>query len=80
MTNTERLIRQLIEDEEPFDSTLWNHPTLLTNLKVITAPLTSLPCVDYSAMALKLNEVHFIICFFFKLSMIFTESFDVLFN
>ena len=64
MTNTERLICQLIEHKEPYDSTLWNHPTLLTNTNVITASLTSLPCTDDSVVALRLNEVQYIYHFF----------------
>ena len=68
MTNTERLIYQLIEHKEPFDSTLWNHPTLLTNSNVITAPLTSLPCTGDSAIALRLNEVHLNYLFLFNFS------------
>ncbi|XP_065883472.1 pleckstrin homology domain-containing family H member 1-like isoform X2 [Dysidea avara] len=62
MTNTERLICQLIEHKEPYDSTLWNHPTLLTNTNVITASLTSLPCTDDSVVALRLNENLLLYC------------------
>ena len=63
MTNTERLICQLIEHKEPYDSPLWNHPTLLTNFTVITAPLTSLPCTDVSMIASRLNEVKSASCY-----------------
>lgn len=58
MTNTEKLICQLIEGNEPYDSTLWNHPTLMMNLPAITAPLTSLPCASDTGAAVKLNEVN----------------------
>ena len=57
MTNTEKLICQLIEGNEPYHSPLWNHPTLMMNPSTITAPLTSLPYVSDTEAAVKLNEV-----------------------
>ena len=57
MTNTEKLICQLIEGNEPYNSTLWNHPTLMTNSSTIPAPLTSLPYASDTEAAMKLNEV-----------------------
>jgi len=57
LTNTEKLICQLVEDNEPYNSTLWNHPTLMKNSSAITAPLTSLPCASDAEAAVKLNEV-----------------------
>ena len=57
MTNTEKLICQLVEANEPYGSTLWNHPTLMMNLSPITTPLTSLPYVNNYENAVKLNEV-----------------------
>ena len=57
MTNTEKLICQLVEENEPHSSPLWNHPTLMMNLSPITTPLTSLPCASDAEVAIKLNEV-----------------------
>ena len=57
MTNTEKLIYQLIEGNEPYNSTLWNHPTLMMNPSTITGPLTSLPYASDTEAAVKLNEV-----------------------
>lgn len=57
MTNTEKLICQLVEASEPYDSPLWNHPTLMANPSTITTPLTSLPYANDSETAVKLNEV-----------------------
>lgn len=57
LTNTENLISQLVEANEPYSSTLWTHPTLMMNSSAITAPLTSLPCASDAEAAVKLNEV-----------------------
>ena len=57
LTNTEKLICQLVEANEPYSSTLWNHPTLMMNSSPITVPLTSLPCASDAEAAVKLNEV-----------------------
>ena len=57
MTNTEKLIYQLLEVKEPYNSTLWNHPILMMNPSPITAPLTTLPYTSDTEAAVKLNEV-----------------------
>ena len=57
MTNTEKLIYQLLEDKESYKSTLWNHPTLMMNSSAITTPLTTLPYASDTEAAVKLNEV-----------------------
>ena len=57
MTNTEKLIYQLLEGKEPYCSTLWNHPTLMMNVSAITTPLTTLPYTSDTEAAVKLNEV-----------------------
>ena len=57
MTNTEKLIYQLLEAKEPYNSTLWNHPTLMMNPSAITTPLTTLPYTSDTEAAVKLNEV-----------------------
>ena len=59
MTNTEKLIYQLIEANEPYSSTLWNHPTLMMNSSAIATPLTTLPYASDAEAAVKLNEVGF---------------------
>ena len=57
MTNREKLIYQLLEGKEPYKSTLWNHPTLMMNLSAITTPLTTLPYISDTEVAVKINEV-----------------------
>ena len=57
MTNTEKLIYQLLEGKESYCSTLWNHPTLMMNPSAITTPLTTLPYTSDTEAAVKLNEV-----------------------
>ena len=57
MTNTEKLIYQLLEGKEPYSSTLWNHPTLMINSFSITIPLTTLPYISDTEAAVKINEV-----------------------
>ena len=57
MTNTEKLIYQLLEGKEPYCSTLWNHPTLMMNPSAITTPLTTLPYASDTEAVVKLNEV-----------------------
>ena len=57
MTNTEKLICQLIDVDEPYASTLWTHPTLMMNSSAINTPLTSLPYESDTEAAVKLNKV-----------------------